>query len=73
MANLAQNEAAPEEPHGDLTLGTLAMPADTNSASESFGGLLMRQMDITSGMSPDNPRWTASPPSRLMVSSLTNR
>ena len=33
-----ENEAAPEEPHGGLTLGTLAMPADTNSANEIFGG-----------------------------------
>ena len=38
LANLADNEATPEEPHGGLTVCTLAMPANTNSAGEIFGG-----------------------------------
>jgi acyl-CoA thioesterase YciA len=34
------------EPHGGLTIRTLAMPADTNPAGDIFGGWVMSQMDI---------------------------
>jgi acyl-CoA thioesterase YciA len=34
------------EPKGDLTIRTLAMPADTNPAGDIFGGWVMSQMDI---------------------------
>jgi acyl-CoA thioesterase YciA len=34
------------EPQGDLTIRTLAMPADTNPAGDIFGGWVMSQMDI---------------------------
>jgi acyl-CoA thioesterase YciA len=34
------------EPHGNLTIRTLAMPADTNPAGDIFGGWVMSQMDI---------------------------
>jgi len=34
------------EPHGELTVRTLAMPADTNPAGDIFGGWVMSQMDI---------------------------
>jgi acyl-CoA thioesterase YciA len=34
------------EPHGVLTIRTLAMPADTNPAGDIFGGWVMSQMDI---------------------------
>jgi len=33
-------------PMGDLTIRTLAMPADTNPAGDIFGGWVMSQMDI---------------------------
>lgn len=33
-------------PQGELVLGTLAMPADTNANGDIFGGWLMSQMDI---------------------------
>lgn len=36
----------PSEPHGTLTIRTLAMPADTNPAGDIFGGWGMSQMDI---------------------------
>jgi acyl-CoA thioesterase YciA len=36
----------PSEPHGTLTIRTLAMPADTNPAGDIFGGWVMSQMDI---------------------------
>ena len=39
-------DAATEEPHGTLTVRTLAMPADTNPAGDIFGGWVMSQMDI---------------------------
>ena len=35
-----------EEPHGELTIRTIAMPADTNANGDIFGGWLMSQMDI---------------------------
>jgi len=44
---------APEpeaEPEGELTLRTLAMPADTNTAGDIFGGWVLSQMDIAGGM-----------------------
>ena len=34
------------KPRGDLTIRTLAMPADTNPAGDIFGGWVMSQMDI---------------------------
>ena len=33
-------------PRGDLTIQTLAMPADTNANGDIFGGWLVSQMDI---------------------------
>jgi len=43
MIAQAETEA---EPHGTLTIRTLAMPADTNPAGDIFGGWVMSQMDI---------------------------
>src|SRR5690606_4749124 len=37
-------------PTGQLTLRTLAMPADTNAAGDIFGGWVMAQMDLACGM-----------------------
>ncbi len=34
------------EPKGELTIRTVAMPADTNPAGDIFGGWVMSQMDI---------------------------
>lgn len=34
------------EPHGALTIRTLAMPADTNPSGDIFGGWVLSQMDI---------------------------
>jgi len=33
-------------PHGELALQTLALPKDTNSNGDVFGGWLMSQMDL---------------------------
>ena len=40
----------PAEPMGDLTLRTLAMPADANAAGDIFGGWVMAQMDLACGI-----------------------
>ncbi|WP_159591649.1 MULTISPECIES: acyl-CoA thioesterase [Chelativorans] len=38
------------EPQGDLTLRTQAMPGDANAAGDIFGGWVMAQMDLASGI-----------------------
>ena len=39
------------KPNGELTLRTLAMPADANAAGDIFGGWVMAQMDLACGIS----------------------
>lgn len=39
-----------DEPRGELTTRTLAMPADTNPEGDIFGGWVMAQMDIAGGL-----------------------
>jgi acyl-CoA thioesterase YciA len=39
-----------DEPKGDLTLRTLAMPADANPSGDIFGGWVMAQMDLAAGI-----------------------
>jgi acyl-CoA thioesterase YciA len=39
-----------EAPAGDLTLRTLAMPADANPSGDIFGGWVLSQMDIAGGL-----------------------
>jgi acyl-CoA thioesterase YciA len=36
----------PAEPHGELVIRTIAMPADANANGDIFGGWLLSQMDI---------------------------
>lgn len=52
MANDAQQHHAgiPTAPQGELSLRTLAMPADTNANGDIFGGWLLSQMDIAGGI-----------------------
>src|SRR5689334_4466006 len=38
------------EPHGELVIQTIAMPKDTNPSGDVFGGWLMSQMDLGSGI-----------------------
>jgi acyl-CoA thioesterase YciA len=38
--------SSPAEPHGELVIRTIAMPADTNPSGDIFGGWLMSQMDL---------------------------
>lgn len=39
-----------ETPLGELTLRTMAMPADTNAAGDIFGGWVLSQMDLSGGI-----------------------
>ena len=39
-----------EGPSGELTLRTQAMPGDANAAGDIFGGWVMAQMDLASGI-----------------------
>ncbi len=38
------------DPKGELTIRTVAMPADTNTAGDIFGGWVLSQMDIAGGI-----------------------
>lgn len=40
----------PNEPRGNLTIRTLAMPADANPSGDIFGGWVLSQMDIAGGL-----------------------
>ena len=46
MSDTTPPVASPTEPHGELVIRTIAMPADTNSNGDIFGGWLMSQMDL---------------------------
>ncbi|CTQ69949.1 putative acyl-CoA thioester hydrolase [Roseibium alexandrii] len=39
-----------ETPQGELTLRTMAMPADTNASGDIFGGWVLSQMDLAGGI-----------------------
>lgn len=47
---MTQNKPAQTRPRGELSLRTLAMPADANPAGDIFGGWVMSQMDIGSAL-----------------------
>lgn len=40
----------PHGPRGEMALRTLAMPKDTNPTGDIFGGWILSQMDIASGL-----------------------
>jgi len=44
------NVADQAEPKGELSLRTVAMPADTNPAGDIFGGWIMSLMDLAAGV-----------------------
>lgn len=47
---IPQKTELPSAPHGELSLRTLAMPADTNQNGDIFGGWVLGQMDIAGGI-----------------------
>jgi acyl-CoA thioesterase YciA len=42
--------ASSASPQGELVIRTIAMPADTNPSGDIFGGWIMSQMDLGSGI-----------------------
>ncbi len=50
QAEDARTEAAAPEPRGELSIRTLAMPADTNQNGDIFGGWVLGQMDVAGGI-----------------------
>ena len=44
------DETTAETPQGDLTVRTIAMPADTNANGDIFGGWVLSQMDQAGGI-----------------------
>jgi acyl-CoA thioesterase YciA len=50
MAGITDVAGSEAGPIGELTLRTLAMPADTNAAGDIFGGWVMAQMDLACGI-----------------------
>jgi len=49
LADTDKDAGEHTEPRGELTIRTLAMPADTNPSGDIFGGWLLSQMDIAGG------------------------
>ena len=47
MSDTSKGDA---KPRGELTVRTIAMPADTNANGDIFGGWLLSQMDIGGGV-----------------------
>ena len=45
---MGQNSS--DQPNGELTIRTLAMPKDTNPHGDIFGGWVLSQMDIAGGI-----------------------
>ncbi len=43
-------ESDPPPPQGELSIRTVAMPADTNPGGDIFGGWLLSQMDVAGGI-----------------------
>lgn len=43
-----------EKPKGELTIQTVAMPADTNANGDIFGGWLVSYMDLGAGIAARN-------------------
>lgn len=46
----AEADVSSEQPHGDLTVRLIAMPADTNANGDIFGGWVLSQMDQAGGI-----------------------
>ncbi len=44
------DSAVRDQPHGELAIRTVAMPADANANGDIFGGWLLAQMDIAGGI-----------------------
>jgi acyl-CoA thioesterase YciA len=43
---MSESAPPPPQPHGEVVIRTIAMPADANANGDIFGGWLMSQMDL---------------------------
>jgi acyl-CoA thioesterase YciA len=43
---MSASSPPPSEPHGEVVIRTIAMPADANANGDIFGGWLISQMDL---------------------------
>ena len=50
MSDTAREAHPPDQPRGELTVRTIAMPADTNANGDIFGGWVMAHMDQAGGI-----------------------
>ena len=50
QAEEIRTERVAQEPRGELSIRTLAMPADTNQNGDIFGGWVLGQMDVAGGI-----------------------
>jgi len=50
MANNDQPTRSGPVPEGELSIRTVAMPADANPSGDIFGGWLLSQMDVAGGI-----------------------
>ena len=46
MLPVMSDSPAPAQPQGELVIRTIAMPANTNSNGDMFGGWMVSQMDL---------------------------
>jgi acyl-CoA thioesterase YciA len=49
-------DASQDQPHGELTVRLIAMPADTNANGDIFGGWVLSQMDQAGGIAGSSAR-----------------
>lgn len=47
---MSEKDVVQAQPRGELTVRTIAMPADTNANGDIFGGWVMSQMDQAGGI-----------------------
>ena len=47
---MSSQDIVTADPRGELTVRTIAMPADTNANGDIFGGWVMSQMDLAGGI-----------------------
>jgi len=55
------------QPRGDLSLRTVAMPADTNPSGDIFGGWIMSLMDLAAGVAA-----SAAAKGRVVTAAVSN-
>lgn len=65
----AQADDPPTGPRGELSVRTLAMPADTNPTGDIFGGWIMSLMDVAGGIAAAT--WAQGRTATVAVTDMT--